>query len=125
MVLCALDASYLPMQFILHGLFYVGYSQTKRGQDKLCKPTKQFEKNVEMCFKMLQSCFTIIQNSHKKLNRTIVFNILVVCKMIQNINVKDKQDLVLEPCFNEDWIQLKYKLSFNIKYGHGLKEIEC
>ncbi len=47
-----------------------------------------------MCFKMLQSCFTIIQNSHKRLDRTIVFNILVVCEIIQNINVEDKQDLV-------------------------------
>ncbi len=29
------------------------------------------------------------------------------------------------PCFNEGWIQLKYKWSFSIEYGHGLKEIEC
>ncbi len=59
------------------------------------------------------------------MDRTIVFNIFVVCEIIQNINVEDKQDLVVEPCFNEGWIQLKYKLSFNIEYGHGLKKIEC
>jgi hypothetical protein len=88
--------------------FHACYSQTKRGQEKtLCKPTRQFEKNVEICFKMLQSCFTIIQDSHKKLDRTIVFNILVVCEIIQSINVEDKQDLVLDPCFNEGWFQLK------------------
>lgn len=80
-------------------------------------------RDVERCFGVLQSRFAVIQNPSRLWDKEVVRDIMYACVILHNMIIEDEQDLNLEPCFDEQIVQLRRGESFALE-TQGTEDID-